>query len=106
MFKELLSCLFDNEILIIVEKDIGEYRITKKALADIMNKSTADISGLKGLKWEMKQVEDVVEITVFCQLEDNAPAQEITEIVPKRLKWNIQEWVGIEIKEVNVLIRS
>jgi uncharacterized alkaline shock family protein YloU len=58
---------------------------------------------LKTYKWEIRQVKGAVEVTIDCQFDDDVPAGEITDSIQNKLKYDIEQWVGIQIKEVKVL---
>lgn len=104
MIGKLFNRILEHEILLVIEKNTGEYRITKNAMADIINKSIAVFSGLKSYKWEMKQVKNEVEVTIACQFNEDATDKDIADSIQKKLKKDIEQWVGIKIKEVKILI--
>jgi uncharacterized alkaline shock family protein YloU len=104
-----LFLLHNNKIIrkksFITSTDAGELRITHEAIEDIIQRSTTGIKGLRKLTSTVHQVAEELEIFVFCQLAENNNIIQISLKIQERVRHSVEQYSGIKVKEVKVLVR-
>jgi len=91
--------------ILITRTESGEIRLAKEAVDDIIQRSVSGISGLKRLSTSLKQVQSGIEIMLSCQLEEGYDISQLAAKIQAKIRHDVQQYSGIEVKEVKVLVR-
>ncbi len=83
----------------------GELRISENALEDIIQFSIKEIKGLKRWRTEIAEDGQRLMITITCQMQEGAEIQKTGTAIQTRIRDNIQQYSGLSVKEVRVLVQ-
>lgn len=83
----------------------GEVRIAQSAVVDLIKRSTTGIAGLKEIKAKVKGSAQGLEIFLTCHVEENFDFTKVSLKTQETVQHAIEQYSGIIVKEVKVLIR-
>lgn len=92
--------------LFVTKADIGEIRISENALENIIRIGIDDLKGVKCRRIVISEHEGDLGITVHCQLEGRTDSERIIPAIRAKARDIIQEYSGIRVKEVKVLVQD
>lgn len=104
IFRGLFSSRPKEQVFFRERTAIGELRITREAIEDIIDGSISRIKGLRRKKIDMEQIGETVEISVFCQLADAFHLNQVSVQIQERVRRDVEKYSGIKVREVNVLV--
>lgn len=108
----LLGLLFlvrpreNREVAFVVPSRLGEVRITQDALRGIVARAALGIEGVRQVDATLWQRPEGLEITVSGELLAEVVLTEISEALQTAVKRDVENYTGIRVTEVKVLVRS
>lgn len=90
----------------VVPSRLGEVRVTLEALKEIIARAAQGLSGVQQVESSLVQRPEGLEITVVGQLHPGVIVTEISEELQNTVKNDLEQYTGIKVVEVKVLVRS
>lgn len=95
-----------HEVAFVVPSHLGEVRITQDALRGIITRAALGVEGVRQVESTLQQRPEGLEITVIGELFPEVVLREISEILQTVVKKDVENYTGIRVTEVKVLVRS
>lgn len=95
-----------TEPTFLIPSRLGEVRMTEPAMKDIIVRSAQTLMDLRKVQPQLRRREDGLEVLVYAQLNPESVIPEITEQLQRKIKEDMERYIGIKVVEVKVLVRS
>lgn len=95
-----------QNVSFVVPSRLGEVRITEAALRAIVARAALAIEGVRQVDSTLWQRPEGLEITVSGELLPEVVLTEVSESVQTVVKTDVENYTGIRVTEVKVLVRS
>lgn len=95
-----------QDVAFAVPSRLGEVRITQEALRGIITRAALGVEGVRQVEATLEQRPEGLEITVIGELLPEVVLREISETLQTVVKRDVENYTGIRVTEVKVLVRS